>query len=128
MATLIVTVLMGLALAYFATFNTQAVSINLANNLLVVPLYMLVIVSILIGLLVSAIISSIDSISSAFALKSRDSQIRQKEKTVEALEQRIHDLEIENAKLKGLRGVVTDHDLKSEHRRSFLDRFRTSAA
>lgn len=125
MATLIVTVLMGLMLAYFATFNTQAVSINLANNFLTVPLYMLVIVSVLIGLLISAVINGIDSISSAFALRSRDSQIRQKEKTVEALETKIHELEIENAKLRGSKDNFASDNIHQEERpRSFFSRFK----
>lgn len=106
MATLIITVLLGLLFAWFAVANTQSVNITLANNLLTVPLFMLVIVSVLI----SAVISSIDWISPSFALRSRDSQIKQKEQTVEQLATKVHDLEIENAKLKGDRDpIVADH-------------------
>ncbi len=125
MATLIITVLLGLLFAWFAVGNTQNVNINLANNLLTVPLFTLVIVSVLVGLLISAVISSIDWISSSFALRSRDSQIKQKEQTVEQLATKVHDLEIENARLKGDRDpIVVDHTRHEEKPRSFFSRFR----
>jgi len=125
MATLIITVLLGLLFAWFAVVNTQNVSINLANTLLTVPLFMLVIVSVLIGLLISAIISSIDWISSSFALRNRDNQIKQKEQTVESLQHKVHDLEIENARLKGdSRTQIVDRSPHEHKRPSFFNKFR----
>jgi uncharacterized integral membrane protein len=125
MGTLIITVLLGLIFAYFATLNTQSVNVNLANNFLTVPVYMLAIVSVLIGLLISGVISAIDSIASSFALRSRDSKIRQKEQTVEQLSSRVHELEIENATLKRDRDpIVVEHREHEERPRSFFSRFR----
>lgn len=135
MGTLIITVLLGLMFAYFATLNTQTVSINIGSNLLSAPLYILVIVSVLIGLLISAIISAIDSISASFALHSRDNKLKQKESTVNELLGKVHDLEVENARLRGERNLSEisqthprEHIEQVEHhekpRHSFLDRFR----
>lgn len=136
MAALIITVLLGLLFAWFATANNQSVSVNVAGNLLTIPLYMLAIVSVLIGLLVSAIISAIDSLSSMFALRSRDNKIRQREQTVEQLSTKIHDLELENARLRGEADSITlgstphpeerhqEHHGEKEKRPSIFDRFR----
>lgn len=131
MAALIITVLLGLLFAWFATANNQSVSVNVAGNLFTIPLYMLAIVSVLIGLLVSAIISAIDSLSSMFALRSRDHKIRQREQTVEQLSSKVHDLELENARLRGGADSIavdhTPHHEEAHHeekRPSFFDRFR----
>lgn len=126
MATLIITVLLGLMLAFFAVANTQAVSINIGGNLFSAPVFMLVIVSVLIGLLISAVISAIDSISSSWALHSKDSKIKQKEQTVESLSTKVHDLEIENARLKGEREPLeVEYTHKPEEKpKSFFRRFR----
>lgn len=125
MGTLIITVLLGLMFAYFATQNTQSVSVNLANNFLTIPLYMLAIVSVLIGLLISGIIGTIDSIASSFALRSRDSKIKQKEQTVEQLSKRVHQLEVENAALRRDGDTVVLERREEETKpRSFFSRFR----
>ena len=128
MGTLIITVLLGLVLAYFATQNTQSVSVNFAGNILTVPLYILAIVSVLIGLLISGIISMIDSLSSSLALHSKDTKIRQKEQTLEQLSAKIHNLEVENARLRGGRDLAenhhTSHRVEEEKPRSFFRRFR----
>lgn len=125
MATLIITVLLGLMFAWFAVANTQAISINIGGNLLTTPVFMLVIVSVLIGLLISAVISAIDSISSSWALHSKDSKIHQKEQAVESLSAKVHNLEIENARLKGdSEPVVIDQARHEEKPRSFFSKFR----
>jgi lipopolysaccharide assembly protein A len=126
MATLIITVLLGLLFAWFAVVNTQNVSVNIANTLLTVPLFMLVIGSVLIGLLIAAVISSIDWISSSFALRNRESQIKEKEQTVEQLSTKVHDLEVENARLKGVDKdpVIIEKSRTEEKPRSFFNKFR----
>ncbi len=101
MSVLIVAVLIGLLSAYFASINPGAVTINLINYTLTIPLYTLVLGSLLLGLLVSWIISMVDGIIVAFAMSNKEGTIKESEKAIQKLEQRVNDLEIENARLKG---------------------------
>lgn len=100
MTTLIIMVLTGLIFAYFATQNTATVLVNLLGNSYALPIYVVVLGSLLLGLVISGIIGSIDSLSSMFEIRSRDSKLNQKEKTVEELNRKIQAMEIENTRLK----------------------------
>ena len=131
MSSLILTVVLGLFFAWFAVFNTQNVDLNIGSSLLTIPIFMLVIVSVLVGLLLSAIISSINWVSSSLALHSRDNQIKQKSQVVENLEHKLHDLEIENAQLrndKNNRKEVLIEQPSGSKPKSFFDRFHYSSA
>ncbi|HLL60703.1 MAG TPA: lipopolysaccharide assembly protein LapA domain-containing protein [Candidatus Nitrosocosmicus sp.] len=102
MLTLIVTLIIGIAIAIFATQNTSGVTISLGGYILnQVPLYLIVTGSLLIGLLVSAIINSIQGIGSSLTIMGKDNKIKASSKTVNDLNNKIRQLELENAKLRG---------------------------
>ena len=64
MFALIILVIFGIGVAFFATQNTQAISITVANYPLTgIPLYLIVLGSLLLGFLVSWILSFFDVIS-----------------------------------------------------------------
>lgn len=99
---LIVTFLIGLGIAYFAIQNTNPVTITLANYPLKnVPVYLLAIASFLIGLFVSWVISLADSLSSLLTIHGKEKTIKEDKKLIADLEEKIHVLELENAKFKG---------------------------
>ena len=100
MSTLIVIVILGLGFAYFATQNTSSVIVNALSNSFALPVYALVLGSILLGLLVSAIIYAFDNVATLFDLHSKDTKIAQKQQTVETLSRRVRELELENTRLK----------------------------
>lgn len=101
MSILIVAVLFGLIFSSFATQNTIGVNIQFANYLITLPLYLIVLGSLLLGLLISWVINLIDNLSSAFTLQSKEHQIRSTQHEVEVLHDKIHQLEVENARLRG---------------------------
>lgn len=101
MAGLIVIVALGAVIAYFATQNTSPVSISIVGYLLTVPLYSVVVGSLLVGFLVSWIFSLVDSLSSFLKIHGKESKIKKDQKEIEDLKKRIHDLELENENLKG---------------------------
>ncbi|GEM_PF-359122 len=102
MLALILTVIFGLGIAYFATQNTNGVTITLANiPLRGVPLYMIVVGSLLIGLFTSWIISLADGISSMLTIHGKDTAIKKAESAITDLKTELHMLELENARLKG---------------------------
>lgn len=101
MASLILVTIVGLVFAYLATQNTGRVDLSLSGYVLNIPIYLVALGSLLIGFLISSIFSIIDGISAFFTIQGKDSKIKNTQNTVGQLEERIHNLELENAQLKG---------------------------
>jgi uncharacterized integral membrane protein len=100
MATLIVTIIFGLIITYFALQNTEIISLNFLNYTIPsVPAYFVIIGSLLVGLLFSWLVSLVNGIFTSFTIHGKDSKIKSSNKENEELSKRIQELEIENAKL-----------------------------
>lgn len=109
MLALIVLIIFGIGIAFFATQNTQTISIILADyHLNGIPLYLIVLVSLLLGFVVSWLISLVDVISSAFKIHGKDSAIKNANKQIAELTKNVHQLELENERLKGESGHPSD--------------------
>jgi len=123
---LILTTIVGLVFAYLATQNTVRVDLNLSGYVLNIPIYLVALGSLLIGFLISSIVSIIDSISAFFTIHDKDHKIRVGQRTVGQLEDRIQQLEIENAQLKGQKGeqVNSQKAIEKEHHPRLIDRLR----
>lgn len=101
MISLIILIVSGAGFAYFATQNTAHVSINLFNYALVnVPIYVVVLAALLIGILICWIISVFGSISTSITIFGKNSKIKKDSQDIEALKKQVHDLELENTRLK----------------------------
>ena len=106
MLSLIVAFLFALGVAYFAIQNSFAVPIVFASTVIQnVPLYFVVIASVLVGIILASLIGSLDNLSAYMKLRGKDNRIHDHEKVIDDLQQKVHDLEIENAQLK------SPHDL-----------------
>jgi uncharacterized integral membrane protein len=94
--------LLGLSFAFFAMQNTAVVPLSFgAYSFQSVPLYIVVIGSLLTGLLIAWVFNFIDSLGSLMSLRGKDRALHTADKKIAHLEDRIHDLELENAKLAG---------------------------
>lgn len=101
MFALIVLIVFGIGVAFFATENTQPVSITLARYPFTgIPLYLIVLGSLLLGFVVSWVISLVDVISSALKIHGKDSAIKDGNKQITELNKKLHELELENERLK----------------------------
>lgn len=101
MLSLILLVIFGLGMAFFATQNTGMLHIWLGNYLLSgIPLYVVVIVSLLLGVVASWIISLADNFSSILTLHWKDSELKKAHKTIDELIRDNNELELENTRLK----------------------------
>ncbi len=110
---LIVTVIFGLIFAYFATQNTIHVSIRFLNYTIEsLPLYAVMLSSLLVGLFLSGIIAFINNISSSLRLHGKESTIKDDKKQMTELTKMVHQLQIENTRLKERLGEG-DSDNKS---------------
>lgn len=98
---LIVLVIFGLGMAYFATQNTMPTIVYIANYRLAnIPMYLIVIGSLLLGMFISWIVSIADSFSSNLTIHGKDSTIKAADRTIDELQEEKHELEVENARLR----------------------------
>lgn len=113
MATLILLVLFGILSSFFATQNPGKVTLVFASYTMAgVPLYLVVLCSLLIGLFLSFIIGFVSQIFLSLSLRNKDATIDTKNKTVTELTRQVHKLELENERLRQDRRI-TPKDEKS---------------
>lgn len=102
MLTVILFLILALVFGYFATQNTQHITITVATyTLSSIPLYAAVGITLLIGLSFSWLVSLIDSFSVAMKLRGKEHKIKDANKTIQDLTKQVKELEIENARLRG---------------------------
>lgn len=100
MLILILFLVVGSMLVYISKFNFQPVSVNLGFYILPnVPLFYVIIGSLLIGLVLSYLAYLVNSISNSFVLRGKNSEIKKNKAEVLELTKRVHQLEIKNEKL-----------------------------
>lgn len=101
MATLVLLVVFGILSSFFATQNPGKVTLVFGNNTFTgIPIYLVVLCSLLVGLLLSFIIGFITQIFLSLSLRNKDATIDTKNKTVSELTRQVHKLELENERLK----------------------------
>lgn len=98
---LIIFIIIALFAVYISRYNFTPVTVNLGfytfSN---IPLFFVIIGSLLIGLALSYLIYLIRSISTSFAFRGKNKEIKKKKDEVLELTKRVHQLELENEKLK----------------------------
>jgi lipopolysaccharide assembly protein A len=113
MLTLISVVLFGILSAFFATQNASHITISLASyTFRNVPLYLVVLISLLVGLLLSSLISVVNTLSASLTIHGKDVKIKETKQSLTDLTKRIHQLELENERLK------TKHDDRANDEKS----------
>lgn len=129
MLALILIVLVGLGIALFAQQNNGTVSLILGPYLVTaVPVYVMVLLSMLFGLFIAWIFSLMDFFSHSLLLRRKNTAIHSAEQHASELEREVVELREENARLRG--EVQTEHVDRTEHvedirpHRSFFDQLR----
>jgi len=101
MLALLIAVIFGAGVGYFATQNTIPVTLQFADYAIEeVPLYLVVVGALLVGLFVAWIIYLAHSVSSTIALHGKDNEVRRARRTIATLENRVQELEVENTRLR----------------------------
>lgn len=107
MLALLLILLFGLGFAYFATQNTIGITVNLAQySFYNVPLYIVILCSLLVGIILATIITLLNSFSSFLILRRKENTIRELKNTVAQLIKRVHLLELASEKNKTANGEV----------------------
>jgi len=100
MLVLLVAVISGIAIAYFGMQNISPVTIRLNEYVWDgVPLYLVIVGSLFVGLFVAWILYFARSVSSTLTIYGKDRAMKKTKHTVADLEQRVRELEAENARL-----------------------------
>ena len=105
MLTLVITVALGLAFAFFATQNTGFVPIYLGKYYIPnVPLYLIAAIPLLTGLIISFLIHITRKFISTLTISEKGDEIKNLRRENTDLTKQIHKLELENTKLKAKNG------------------------
>lgn len=101
MLVLILLLIIGSGLVYISKFNFVPVTVNLGlYTFSDVPLFYVIVGSLLFGLILSYLVYLINSISTSLTLRGKNKEIRNDKDEILELTKRIHQLELENEKLK----------------------------
>ena len=101
MLVLLVAVISGVVIAYFGMQNTSPVTIRMNEYVWNdVPLYLVIGGSLFAGLFMAWILYFARSVSTTLTMYAKDRAMKKANHTVADLEQRVHDLEAEKARLK----------------------------
>lgn len=100
MFVLILLLIVGSVLVYISKYNFMPVSVNLGlYTFSDIPLFFVIVGSLVAGLVLSYLVFLVKSISTSFALRGKDKEIKKNKDEVLELTKRIHQLELENEKL-----------------------------
>ncbi|MFA6602211.1 MAG: lipopolysaccharide assembly protein LapA domain-containing protein [Candidatus Shapirobacteria bacterium] len=109
MLILILILIIGTALVYISKYNFAPVSVNLGNSIITgIPLFYVIIGSFIVGLILSYILQLLRAISTSWTLRGKNKEIKEDKDEILELTRRIHQLELENEKLKHLTGNEPD--------------------
>lgn len=100
MLVLILLLIVGSILVYISKFNFMPVSVNLGFYAISdIPLFYVIVGSLLFGLVLSYLIYIVNAISNSFTIHGKDKEIKTGKDDVLELTKRVHQLELENEKL-----------------------------
>ena len=111
MEVIILAVIVGLGIGYFATQNISLIHLYFGPYVTPnIPLYLVVIGAVLLGLLLAWIFSLVNSLSSKITLHGKENKIKEDQKTIAELTREIHQLELENTRLQERSGEGDSDD------------------
>ena len=101
MLVLILLLVISALLVYISQFNFTPVTVNLGFYVFSdIPLFYVIIASVLFGLILSYVVYLVRSISTSFTLRGKNKEIKKNQDEVLELTKNVHQLELENEKQK----------------------------
>ncbi len=106
--------IVGGSMVYLAQNNLELVTLYLGNYVFAdIPLFYIIIGSLLLGLTLAYLINLVNSIFVAFAMRGKDNKIKETKTEVVELTKMIHKLELENERLKNNSTVIEPQDMNA---------------
>ncbi len=101
MLIIILLLVVGAILVYISKYNFMPVTVNLGMYVISdIPLFYVIVGSLVIGLVLSYVVYLVHAISTSFAFRGKDNEIKKNKDEVLGLTKRVHQLELENEKLR----------------------------
>lgn len=101
MLVLILFLVVGSGLVYISKYNFTPVSVNLGIYIISdIPLFYVIVGSLVIGLVLSYLVYLVHSISTSFKFRGKDKEIKKNKDEVLELTKNVHQLELENERQK----------------------------
>lgn len=101
MLILILLLIVGSIFVFISKYNFMPVTINLGPYIFSnIPLFYVIIGSLVTGLVLSYVVYLVHAISNSFTLRGKDREIKKNKGDVLELTKRVHQLELENERLK----------------------------
>jgi uncharacterized integral membrane protein len=111
MPALIVFLVIGSVFVYLARYNLTPVTVHLGPYIFSdVPLFYVIIGSLIAGIALSYVIYVAHAISTSWKMRGKEKEIRKNKDTLLELTKRVHQLELENEKLKKGLAVAEPED------------------
>ena len=105
---------MGGSMVYLAQNNLELVTLYLGSYVFAdIPLFYVIIGSLLLGLSLAYLFNLINSIFVGFAMRGKDNKIKTTKIEVLELTKRIHQLELENERLKNNSTIIEPQDINA---------------
>lgn len=112
MLTLLVTVVLAIVFAVFATQNTGSTTINLGSySFQNIPTYLIVLLPLLIGLSFSFVIHLLKSLTNKLTINKSKNEIKTLKDELAEVTKEVHKLELENTKLKAKTGEFDEDSI-----------------
>jgi uncharacterized integral membrane protein len=101
MILLILILVTGLGLVFVSKYNFTPVTVNFGSFAITnIPLFYVIVGSVVFGLIISYLVHLATSVSTYFAMRGKNKQLQKEKEDVLELTKRVHQLEIENEKIK----------------------------
>ena len=111
MLTTIIFLIVGSVMVYLAQNNLTPVTLHFASyEFSEIPLFYIIVASLLVGLCLAYLSYLFDSIFTGFTMRSKDKKIKLTKSEIIDLTKRVHQLEIENEKLKNNSTIIEPSD------------------
>lgn len=109
MLNIIILLITGSALAYISKANLTPVTVSLASYTIPnTPLFYVIVGSLLVGLILAYVVQILGSIATSFVLRGNRQAIKNSQNEILELTKRIHQLELENERLKHATPEIVD--------------------
>lgn len=111
MLILIFLLIIGSFLVYISKYNFMLVNVNFGTFIVHnVPLFYVIVGSVLFGLILSYLVHVVMSISTSWTMRGKDHEIKKEKEEVLELTKRVHQLELENERQKNGTPEPTDQN------------------
>lgn len=109
MLNIIFLLIAGSALTYISKYNLAPVTVNMGGYTIAdIPLFYVIVGSILVGMILSYVLQLLQNISSYLTIRGKSKEIKVGQDEILNLTKTVHQLELENEKLKHTGPEVTD--------------------